>query len=283
MVRELPGIVPVEVRKVPFNVPEEAEMSDVSHKDKPSEETSAEASRQSPGRQSEITATVDREEVMDRILDVQVPLSLRELMVTSKDLRNEFQDLIKVKNICAVLLNESPGKTAMAGMNWPRSDRVLIKVEMETNGQPITAIIDRGSQLDVVRADTAALTIWRAVDMTQATGMKDANGGLSQLQGWIRDVEFNCGGAITTTDLWISQQAPFELLLGRPWQQGNLMNIDERVEGPPTISCRSRPGVPVAVSCRRLLSGLGSIQPELITINLPRLSPPSFAAAVTIK
>ncbi|KAJ6447503.1 hypothetical protein C8R47DRAFT_1231402 [Mycena vitilis] len=61
--------------------------------------------------------------------------------------------------------------------------------------------------------------------------MNDANGGRGQLQGWIRGVEFNCGGALTETDLWVSQKAPFELLLGRPWQRGNLVSIDERDEG----------------------------------------------------
>ncbi|KAF8212174.1 hypothetical protein K438DRAFT_1957943 [Mycena galopus ATCC 62051] len=33
------------------------------------------------------------------------------------------------------------------------------------------------------------------------------------------------------TDLWVSQTAPFSLLLGRPWQRGNLVSIDEREEG----------------------------------------------------
>jgi hypothetical protein len=61
--------------------------------------------------------------------------------------------------------------------------------------------------------------------------MNDANGGCGQLQGWIRDVEFTCGAAFTMTDLWVSQKAPFSLLLGRPWQQGNLVSIDEREEG----------------------------------------------------
>ncbi|KAF8189927.1 hypothetical protein K438DRAFT_1971425 [Mycena galopus ATCC 62051] len=33
------------------------------------------------------------------------------------------------------------------------------------------------------------------------------------------------------TDLWVSQTAPFSLLLERPWQRGNLVSIDEREEG----------------------------------------------------
>ncbi|KAJ7603169.1 hypothetical protein DFH06DRAFT_1350451 [Mycena polygramma] len=67
--------------------------------------------------------------------------------------------------------------------------------------------------------------------MTRATNMNDANGGRGQLRGYVHDVEFSCGGVPTTTDLWVSQQAPFELLLGRPWQRGNLVSIDEREEG----------------------------------------------------
>jgi hypothetical protein len=67
--------------------------------------------------------------------------------------------------------------------------------------------------------------------MSQVTSMNDANGGRGQLQGWIRDVEFTCGAATTMTDLWVSQKAPFALLLGHPWQRGNLVSIDERDEG----------------------------------------------------
>ncbi|KAJ7139960.1 hypothetical protein C8R43DRAFT_893043, partial [Mycena crocata] len=118
------------------------------------------------GRQSELSVTVDRQEVMNRILDTQVPLSIREIMVTSKDLRSDFQDLIKVKNVKAILLgNSEDHQTVLAQIDWPRTDGILIKVEMETNGRIVCAIIDTGSQLDVVRADVAALNIRRTVDM----------------------------------------------------------------------------------------------------------------------
>jgi hypothetical protein len=162
---------------------------------------------------------------------MEVPLSLREIMVTSKDLRTEFQEIIKVKNVRAVLLGNSQDHPLIANVGWPRTEGILIKIDMKTNGNDVCAIIDTGSQLDVVRADVAALKIQQAVDMSQVTNMNDANGGRGQLQGWIRDVEFTCGGAVTATDLWVSQKAPFALLLGRPWQRGNLVSIDEREEG----------------------------------------------------
>ncbi|KAJ7030524.1 hypothetical protein C8F04DRAFT_1186739 [Mycena alexandri] len=104
------------------------------------------------GRQSDLSATVDRRQVLNRIMDATVPMSIREIMVTSKDLTD-----------------------------------------------------DTGSQLDVVSAEVAALKIQRTVDMSQVTGMHDCERR--------------------------KQKPPFDLLLGRPWQRGNLVSIDEREEG----------------------------------------------------
>jgi hypothetical protein len=183
------------------------------------------------GRKSGLTETVDTKAVMDQILNTEVALTLREIMVTSKDLRTEFQELIKVKNVRAVLLGNSADHPLIANIGWPRTEGILIKIDMKTGGNDICAIIDTGSQLNMVQSDVAALKIQKAVDMSQVTNMNDANGGRGQLQGWIRDVEFTCGAAITMTDLWVSQKAPFALLLGRPWQRGNMVSIDEREEG----------------------------------------------------
>ncbi|KAJ7178325.1 hypothetical protein C8R43DRAFT_942043 [Mycena crocata] len=239
----LPELTPVEARKVRFEDIPEVEMKDVrSHKKNSGKDNGDKMKDQVislddgslariNGRQSEISATVNKQQVLDRILDAQIPMSIREIMVTSKELRSDIQDLIKVKNVKAILLGNSENHPIMTTLDWPRSEGILIKVEMETNGKVVCAIIDTGSQLDVVRADVAALNIRRSVDMSQVTHMNDANGGKGQLQGWIREVEFNCGGAVTVADLWVSQKAPFELLLGRPWQRGNLVSIDEREEG----------------------------------------------------
>lgn len=152
-------------------------------------------------------------------------------MVTSKDLCTEFQELIKVRHVRAVLLGNSADHPLIANVGWPRIEGILIKIDMKTSGNDVCTIIDTRSQLDVVRADVVALKIQKAVDMSQVTNMNDGNGERGQLQGWIRDVEFTCGAATTVTDLWVSQKAPFALLLGRLWQQGNLVSINEQDKG----------------------------------------------------
>jgi hypothetical protein len=85
--------------------------------------------------------------------------------------------------------------------------------------------------LNIVRTDIAKSYLHREIDMHQIANMSDANGGRAQLQGRINDVELRCGDALTVADLWVSEIAPFTMLLGRPWQRGNLVSIDEREEG----------------------------------------------------
>ncbi|KAJ7062090.1 hypothetical protein C8F01DRAFT_1251907 [Mycena amicta] len=183
-------------------------------------------------RQSAISATVDRTAVTNRVLDTTVEMSLRELMEVSKDVRTEFTELIRVRNPKVVLMSARrlPGPL-VGNVAWPRTDGVLIKVEMMSGDSIICAIIDTGSQLNVVRGELARLKIKHVVDMTQVINMNDANGGSGQLRGMIRGAELVCGGLRTTADLWVSEQAPFELLLGRPWQRANKVSIDERKEG----------------------------------------------------
>jgi hypothetical protein len=86
-------------------------------------------------------------------------------------------DIIRLKNVKAVLIGRSSDIMATANWDWPRTEGILIKIEMETGGKIVTAIIDTGSQLNVVRADVAVLKVQHPVDMTRITNMNDVNGG----------------------------------------------------------------------------------------------------------
>ncbi|KAK6984202.1 hypothetical protein R3P38DRAFT_3232170 [Favolaschia claudopus] len=199
-------------------------------RDSPNNAAKVESKEDRPiGRQSDLQATVNLPSIVERILDLQIPFTVREALVASKDLRNGIQESMRLKNAKAVLMGA--GAQALTRWNWPRSEGVLIKIELDIGGRGVTAIVDTGSQLDVVRADVAALVLRRPVDMTKSTGMNDANGGRGELRGFIHNVELNCGNIPTRTGLWVAQQAPFELLLGRPWQRNNFVSIDEREEG----------------------------------------------------
>jgi hypothetical protein len=61
--------------------------------------------------------------------------------------------------------------------------------------------------------------------------MNDANGGEGHLSGMVENVPLNCGGVMTQANLYVGEHVPFDLLLGRPWQRGNYITIDERRDG----------------------------------------------------
>lgn len=69
------------------------------------------------------------------------------------------------------------------------------------------------------------------IDKTYNITMRDANGGKGELNGFVRDVNLTAGSIFTTTSLHVGQTVPFDLLLGRPWQQGNYVSIVERKSG----------------------------------------------------
>ncbi|KAF8158928.1 hypothetical protein K438DRAFT_1986103 [Mycena galopus ATCC 62051] len=220
-----PDVHPIEIRKPRGGKDEDTEMqeAETDEKGKKNSRKTTGISREAkeeedeivklPGRQSELSKTVDQRSILSRVLDTPVTMTFREILASSKDIRTHLQDLIKVKNVRAVLLGNSRDHPLIANFGWPRSDGILIKIDMKTGGRTVCAIIDTGSQLNVVRADVAHRKIRQPIDMSQVANMNDANGGQGQLQGWIQDT------------------APFSLLLGRPWQRGNLVSIDERDEG----------------------------------------------------
>jgi hypothetical protein len=110
--------------------------------------------------------------------------------------------------------------------------RKLIQLTLYCRDKPITAIIDTGSQLNVVRKDIADAQIRLPIDISREITMNDVNGHSKVLNGMINSVPLRCGNVMTeATDMFVGRTLPCELLLGRPWQRGNYVTIDEREAG----------------------------------------------------
>ncbi|KAJ7023804.1 hypothetical protein C8F04DRAFT_1193111 [Mycena alexandri] len=96
----------------------------------------------------------------------------------------------------------------------------------------VIAIVDTGSMLNVVsRAAWRTYMSHHSMDITRHINMGDANGGQAQLRGYLKDVSMVMGGVETTASFWVGEKVPFEVLLGRPWQRGNFVSIEERRDG----------------------------------------------------
>ena len=107
----------------------------------------------------------------------------------------------------------------------------LIRLTFQCHGNPITAVIDTGSEINVVRSAIATERIPLPLDTQNTTMMGDANGGEGYLKGLISTVPLTCGAVKTYCDVFVGDNVPFDLLLGRPWQLRNKVSIDERRAG----------------------------------------------------
>jgi hypothetical protein len=172
-------------------------------------------------RQSAVSAHVDPMAVLTRLLSTPVQLQVGEVLGVSKELSGLLNDSIKLK----------AGKPLVATSFITRTRGVLIKLHMECDGVPITAIVDTGSQLNIVSKSVWKSAIKRPMDIAKTLAMNDANGGEGILRGLVQHVPLSCGNVVTEANLYVGEHVPFQLLLGRPWQRGNYVSIDERIEG----------------------------------------------------
>jgi hypothetical protein len=172
-------------------------------------------------RKSAVLAHVDPMTVLTQLLSIPVQLQVGEVLGVSKELSGLLNDSIKLKST----------RPVVASSFITHNRGVLIKLQMECNGTPIMAIIDTSSQLNIVSRSSWKSVIKRPMDITKTMSMNDANEGEGTLHGLVQHVPLMCGNVATEANLYMGEHTPFQLLLGRPWQQGNFVLIEERREG----------------------------------------------------
>src|SRR6202044_3297407 len=143
--------------------------------------------------------------------------------------------------------SDSVGLTTIGNTFRTKTRGLLIKVTMECDGNSIQGIIDTGSQLNIVNEKICESRIKRPIDYSATVSMNDANGGEGKLGGIVENVPLDYGSVRTHADLFVGAHVPFDLLLGRPWQRGNFVSIDEQEDGtylvfkdPNTLEARHR-------------------------------------------
>jgi len=201
-------------------------------------------------RQSELSARIDTKAVVEHLLKTPVSLSLEEVLGASREISNSLQDTIKLKNpptkplatnaVHEVFNNSIPKEETNDAEEYYEPDyneedtveeKTLIKLVLTCNGRPITAVIDTGSQLNII-SQAIAQKFQLAIDISKRIVMSDVNGNSGMLEGLIQKVPLRCGALLTEANLHVGRDhLPFDLLLGRPWQRGNRVSIDEREKG----------------------------------------------------
>src|SRR5580658_11344892 len=178
-----------------------------------------------PLRQSEISAKIKEHQVVNRILDTPVTLNIQEVLASSTHLSDQITEMLKRKN-------PKPAHAAFYSLNFNDilDKESLIRLRMECNGRPVIAIIDTGSELNVVNK-AICTDIDIPMNARRKLTMNDANGGKGVLQGHLTKVPLTCGGIMTYANMYVGDKVPFDMLLGRPWQRANFVSIKEKLDG----------------------------------------------------
>ena len=153
--------------------------------------------------------------ILNRLLDSKVEMAVGEVIGVSKELSNMFADSIRVKSAKSQV---PVGLTTYSGDFRAKTRALLIRIRLECDGEPIEAIIDTGSQLNIVKEKVWKSKIKRPVSHQDSITMNDANGGEGTLTGIVENVPFTYGAVRTRANLYVGAHVPFDLLLGRLWQ-----------------------------------------------------------------
>ena len=173
-------------------------------------------------RKSTVSSHVNPHDVMLKILNTPITLAVGEVVGASKEVSGLLQEVLKYK--------AQKSDTPIVSLVNNTSRGTLIRLNIECDNRVISAIVDTGSELNIIRKD-----VWKQIgipmDIRKQCTIHDANGGEGILHGLVENVSLKCGGVQTLANVYVGDNIPFELLLGRPWQRDNRIGIEERSDG----------------------------------------------------
>ena len=198
-------------------------------------------------RSSAVARHVDPFLVLNKVLNTELTLLVRELLGVSKEVSSRLTDLLKVTKSVETSANSAVNtfseptsdltsdSTSDLPLDNPvfmlRAQSPLIQVLVTCNGKSLMAIIDSGATQNICSARCWKERINLPMDNKESVKMRDVHGNTSQMLGIVRNVPLSFGSVTTWANLFVSDQVHFDLLLGRPWFRDNLVNLKERKEG----------------------------------------------------
>lgn len=174
-------------------------------------------------RTSDISRQVDPAQIMNKIFDTTMTVKIGELLGSSKEVASQVQNALKFKK---------PDTPFEANTHYisPSHER-LIRIEMNYRDHPLNFIVDTGSEINVISKDICDQVLKIPINYSKTTMMNDANGGRSKLLGEVKDIELHTGHIYTKTHFYVAENAPFDGLLGRPWQRAHGVGLVEKANG----------------------------------------------------
>jgi hypothetical protein len=191
--------------------------------------------------QSAIEKTFKPKSLVDRALDGHITISTRELLAASPEVRKQVKDLVigkrvAVNNVAAdvegeiddyglaqcfeteAAVRDPKDAPADANISYFAKDKLDLRVIYPTfaPGLEPECILDSGSQIIVMHKD-----VWEKTGAPLSTNlalrMDSANGTTSMTLGMIENHPVKIGPVTFYLQIHVVRDAPFEVLLGRPF------------------------------------------------------------------
>jgi len=186
--------------------------------------------------QAKIENTVDVAAIHDRALDATFPISNRELLAVATSYRKQTQELTTSKRVAVNFAEDDEIDSYLTRVSEESSQVAHFDVSRYDPSSPSAAvslplrviypdfapgyrpecILDGGSQIVVIRRD-----VWERIGApiaaNKAMSMESANSGTTKTLGLIEDYPIKLGPVTVLLQIQVLDDAPFEVLLGRPF------------------------------------------------------------------
>jgi len=168
--------------------------------------------------QSELQKRINAVALTEKLLKAPITMEVGDIMGLAPFIGKRVADMLRIQR-------PSKPVATVASAIAP-----LIYIPITIDGLQFKAIVDSGSQMDLMSTETFE-KLRVPVNPNKRIVMNGVNGHPSMLEGLCEGTIIRCGSVETISDLWVGGSLPFSLLLGRPWMMANRVSIDERANG----------------------------------------------------
>ena len=193
--------------------------------------------------------------VFDRILDVSIPVTARELLSLSPDVRKQVKESTTTKKVkAAAFVSVDPVSKYFQsldpcechdGLIIAKESHVLRSVVPIVDGcLPVECILDSGCQI-VGMSRAVWMALKKELNPTHTVSMQSANGTIDRLLGIVKNLSFRFGTIELQLQVHIINDPVYDILLGRPFNVitesaiKNFRNEDQTITiTDPNDSCR---------------------------------------------
>jgi hypothetical protein len=185
--------------------------------------------------QSTIENGVKTTDLVDRALDAKITISTRELLAASSDVRRHVKEAVTSRKVSANVVEVDEVDAYLAGCFDDEPKEVFVDLERYESGASAVAslplrviyptfapginpecVLDGGAQVVIMRKD-----IWERlrtpISQSHAMPMESANASTTMTLGLVENFPVQLGPVTVYLQIQVVEDAPFEVLLGRPF------------------------------------------------------------------